>query len=243
MKELAAVKNGNKLTGFMLYNGKLTYFYKLDKVKELAANNDIDTLCIKNGDLVPTLSGNDLESLNKINKKIAKRMKNNMTSLSLNEYVELDAQFREKDIQATYSAYMNASGTISGILKYKNLVLINALVYATSNFVDQRIQDFVRKGLQSGKIPNQSLLLRQGNIYTLAFLVDFNNKENDGMIDLNENYGIRIFWNPNGLHNITDKMQWNFKSLGVIQRKLMQSQLPSQDDINKIQSYLNKYSL
>lgn len=243
MKVLASIKNENKLVSFILYDGTKSYIANLDKVKELAARNKIDTLYIENRELKPTFKGNESEALSKVDKNIAKKIKNDICDLTLNQYININAQFRAKDIEVANSGFTNAAGTVSSILKYQeHILLVEVLVYGPSNYVDKNIQKFAKDNISNGNIVKESLLLKQGFIYQFSFLVD-KHYEYNTMKRLNENYNINIFWNKNSLNNIMEKLKWNTQRLNWLQGKVINLQLPSDDDVLFINKIISKYSI
>lgn len=95
-KELATIKTGSEVTGFVVYDGTSTIIIDMDQAKKAAAEGNMDTLDYKDGKFIPIIQG---ETANELKRKlIMKRCIKRFAGMTFDEYVDNDCIFRKQDV-------------------------------------------------------------------------------------------------------------------------------------------------
>lgn len=119
-KELATIKDGENISGFVVYDGASTSIIDVEEMKNIAAAGCMDTLDYKNGNFIPIVQGNTAK---KLRRKVAyNKIIDNMT---FEDYVAMDCIFRKQDVDL--------------MLRCDDIILANVCLALESRIADQSI--------------------------------------------------------------------------------------------------------
>lgn len=229
--ELATIKDKDKITEFVVYDGSRTFIMDMETMKKEAAAGNVDTLFYCDGQFIPILQGPLAKELKrKFCLKKARKMNKNMT---FQDFVNNDCLFRKEDVDLMME---NRDVMLAEIC----LAFGQASSYMAPSYVmtmafwsiHKEAMDKLRDTLE-GYSPYISMI-RKGRIYDGFLTVNLPfayEKCGFDLLSLQEKTGLNFIYNPQSLRNMAERAYRASESIPVI-GKLYRIMSPAEKDIN-----------
>lgn len=163
-KELAAVKDGDIIKGFLVYDGKTTFFMDMETAEKEAAAGNINELGYKNGQLVPV---SDMTGLKELELKglVSKRYQKWLEQADLRDFVDCDASFQVSDMEFAVNKDVILTGIAAAYGTSMSVMLIVSL-YTAYEETAERIESALQEWQNSISILKKAK--RRGGFFTIT---------------------------------------------------------------------------
>lgn len=163
-KELAAVKDGDAIKGFLVYDGKMTFFMDMKTTEKEAAAGNINELGYKNGRLVPVSNIADLKE-QRLKGIDLKRYQKWLAHADLQDFTDCDASFQASDME--FAADKNVIlVSIAAAYGTSRSVMLIASLYTAHEETAERIAKELQEWQNSISILKKAK--RRGGFFTIT---------------------------------------------------------------------------
>lgn len=236
-KELATIKDGNEVTGFVVYKDTDASVIDVDLMKKLAGDGTMDTLFCKDGKLVPTVQDSVADQFGFKSKRALERSIRIMENMTFNDYVNYDCNFRKSDVDLME----NRSDTIlANICTLQAMKLRNTAVYMMTmafwSSSPQAVSRF-KNVLQSyaRHIKSINKMHDYGGFIMLNLPLKDPAHDFD-ILTLQQDTGLNFLYNMDMTGSLFDRTKHVADCMPFVGRKLMYHMLPDEKDIAIINS-------
>lgn len=141
--ELAVIKDGDTIKGFLVYDGKMTFFMDRKTAEKEAAAGNINELGYKNGRLMPIsdIAGLKEQGLKGVD---LKRYQKWLAHADLQDFVDCDASFQASDMEFAADKDVILAGIAAACGTSMSVMLIVSL-YTAHEEMAERIENALQE--------------------------------------------------------------------------------------------------
>lgn len=225
-KELATIKDGNKVTDFVVYDESSTMVIDINQAKKIAAAGDMDTLAYKDGCFIPIIQGKLADELKK--KSLLKKYKKQIGSITFNDFTSADCLFRKQDVDLMRT---NDDVVLANVCVALNLKVGNMSIWImTMAFWSEHSQAMERiKEVLSSYAPYIKTIPKMkdyGNFIMLNLpLTD--SKCNFDLLTFQQETGLNFVYNLEAVSNMNERINFMMKFVPLFIAKLINMMRPT----------------
>lgn len=203
-KELATIKDGDEIKGFVVHDGNEVSIMDVDQMKKEAAAGNVDTLYYEDGQFIPILQGEIAKQIKRKRPIVLRNHRKVLKTMTFEDFVNADVLFSQEDVDIMDNDNHTVLACVAGALEIQMSTAPNAwrLVVGFWGKHEEDVDRIWNHLMSYGNVAKTAK--RYGNF----FMVNLPMRDNE------TNFGIISFWRDTGVNLI-----YNLESMDTIDQR------------------------
>lgn len=224
--ELATIKDGNNIYGFVVYDGDHTFIMDMDRMKKEAAAGNVDTLTYHDGQFIPIIQGPIAKELR--NKFALKKARRAHAGMTFTDFVNQDCLFRKEDVGLMMTNKDVVLAEICLAFGRAPKYMLTMVFWSMHKSAVDKLKSTLEEYSQNIST------IRKGRICDGFFTLNLplkDDKCNFDLLSLREKTGLNFIYNPEPLQNMAERVNSVADSVPFV-GKLYKLMSPTKTDLN-----------
>ena len=231
-KELATIKYGEEVTGFVVYDGYETKVIDKEYAKEIAAKMDMDTLTYKDGQFIPIIQGKLANDLKK--KLLWKSANKHVRAATFEDYVNNDCIFQKQAIELMKTTYKIALANICLAFGVPVRNTVNWFL-TIAFYSDPKTADQIKNALLVYEPHIKSIQkMHDYGGFMMLNLPLYDAKCGFDLFTFQQKTGIQFLYNIDMIETIQERTQYIVNYYPYFIRKIMEKLIPSKESLKQL---------
>ena len=232
-KELATIKDGDLITGFLMYDGTKTLIMDIETAKIEAAAGNIDTLGYENDQFIPIVQGEIAEELKE--KGILENYENACKTMTFEDFVRYDAQFQKDDVDLMMSRDDAALANIGTVLETdvpgtgKHVLMLTMVFWSRDG--KNNASDLMAIRLSASAI---GTVHSYGNFVMVNIPAVKTDRIDLDLAAIQKTIGAHVLYNLDVIRDARERTMFSTNAVPEGLRRTMGQALPTEDTINQL---------
>lgn len=243
LKELATIKDGKRVTRFVVYDEdrQVTYTMDIEDAKAAAAAGNMDSLDFKDGRFIPVIRGSMAEELKSVSRRTLEKSRQRAARMSFDEFVKGDCIFRAGDVglMHEYSDVVLADvcsameSRVHGRFVWTLNLAFWSIQADAADRIMERLSEYVGHDRRMG-------VIRRYDSFIMVSLPLYDGLTRRGLLTLHEETGLRFLYNLDMMENVPGIMKDTAEVSPVLVRFLMNGMMPTKEGLDRLTEILRE---
>lgn len=237
LKELAAVMDGDSVSGFVVYDGQLTKAISAKEAEREAAAGNIDVLGFADGQFVPILQGGIAEEIRKKGARYWNRTMERTGRMTFKDFIENDCLFEKAHVELAMARKDICLACVC--LAYEMLSYMTlALAFWCP---DPRDADTLRDALDSYAAKVRSMnRCRDYDGFLMVSLPLMDTRTGFRLLEFQETAGMDFIYSLGTLRNMKERAAYVREGAGPLARCCMDMTAPTDAGLRDLRCMLDE---
>lgn len=235
-RELAAIMDGDTVTGFVTYDGSDVVLMDMEDMKEAAAAGLVDTLEFHDGRFVPVVKGSTAEELSHYGPGVLRRTRKIARNMDFKAYLENDCIFRKQDVDAVgtgipYAVLANICSAQRLSIKGITVWRLELAIWARHPYAHAKVKGYINSW--SDRIQSAQGMQDYGGFLKVSLpLHDLSTGFR--LLDLQHETDTAFLYNRDMLDGLPKRNQFMLGNATFLARPLLRRMMPTESEIEEL---------